>query len=82
MKLTIEKENSKSITLSNGDQVYRGYGMYKDKWLIASKKREKKAEEYHKNNPHGVFMTSWFLKATNKKDSLKEYQSKTGNVIV
>jgi hypothetical protein len=77
----IQSENAHSVWLSNGDEVYEGVGIYKGRWLIDSKKRRDKCDEYYKNGGTGNYCNSWFLKATNKQDALKEYCFKTGNII-
>ena len=74
-KIKIIKENDGRVYFSNGDQIYRGYGLYKNRWLIDSKKRRERAKKFLKNNSgHGVVVTSWFLKAFSKEKAIKEYQ--------
>ena len=81
MEIKIKKENDNCVYFSNGDGIYRGSGIYKNRWLIDSKKRKSAAEEFYKHHPKGVLTTSWFLEALNKKDALEEYQSKTEKTV-
>ena len=81
MEITIMREDYNHVYFSNGSSIYRGCGIYKHRWLIDSKERRDKAEKFLKHHPKGVYTTSWFLEALNKKDALKEYENKTGNII-
>jgi len=77
-ELKIIREDDKHVFLSNGDIIYQGYGIYQDRWLIDSKKRRDRAKDFLKINPKGVCVTSWFLKARNRREALSEYQNLTG----
>ncbi len=79
--ITIKKENDDCVYFSNEDGIYRGSGIYKNRWLIDSKKKRDAAKEFYKHYSKGIYITSWFLEALIKKDALKEYQFKTGNII-
>jgi len=82
MELTVISETDEVVRLSNGDEVYQCIGVCKGKWGISTKKARDDADSYEQSTAgHGVFCNSWILQATNKKDALTDYQSKTGNHI-
>ena len=82
MDITIISETDEEVRFSNGDGIYEFVSplrctslIHEGTWWINL------SEEYFKGGTD-QFVTSWALRAHNKRDALEEYQKVTKNRIV
>jgi nitrate/TMAO reductase-like tetraheme cytochrome c subunit len=80
----IISETEDRIDFSNGDGVYAAVPkkLWSNRWCIDSRNRKEESELYYKNGGTGSYLTSWFLKATNKKDAIEEYKKILDNKLI